>query len=109
MLTEVEARRAGEELLRRLNGSGWELCVHENCGWHYYCHNGLLSVYENGVGKYFTLLSADPNLKACGEIYWTEEERFDDPNKAVEHQMMLARNFLNKIRRVVDGVEKRLL
>lgn len=107
MLTESEARARGADLMKKLRGTGWKLHVHENCGWHFACYNGTLSVFETH-GEYRTLFGINQEHPSCGEIYWSDNGTFTDPNEAVENQMKVAKAYFNKMRRAIDGVEKRL-
>ena len=110
MMTKKEATAAGKALLKQLEGKGWRLRVHENCGWHFAVVNDYMSVYRSGIdGMYSTLLSTQ--LERCsgaGEVYWTDELSFSDTNEAVAHQLELARQHLAKVQTVVTYLEKAL-
>ena len=102
MLTERQVGQTGQAALMKMKGSGWTLDVWDNCGWHFALRNGPISVYCNN-SKYSALLAAsgDPGV---GETYWTDNEHFDDPNEAVEHQLQLARNHIAECQAAVDAV-----
>ena len=107
MLTEVEARAKGAVLMSKLKGAGWWLRVWENMGWHFAAHNKHIAVYWYN-DQYSAMLTNDEQ-SGSGEIYWTDSEHFEDPNEAVDHQMKVARAFLNKLRRTVEYVEQKVL
>ena len=109
MLTEAQAKAKGAELLRGLNGTGWELKVFENCGWHYTACNKFISVHPSRGGKYFAMMTADEDRPGVGEVYWRSDGSFDTPQEAVEAQLQVARNHFDKVRQAVEYVEKHTL
>jgi len=42
-------------------------------------------------------------------MYFDRNDYFDDPNEAVAAQMKIARDFLNRVRRAVNYIEKQAL
>ena len=103
-MNKKQATSQGQALLKRMNGKGWKLRVWENLGWHYDIYLLGLTVHHPGK-NYSTLLSSDPeNYSGSGEIYWTPEKSFKDPNKAVEHQMKMARIFSDKCQKMVSDI-----
>lgn len=110
---DEEAQRAaatceGKALLARMHGKGWKLRVWENAGWWYAVENGALSISPTGLEyegrcRYSTLLGRDG---LSGEMFWTENKSYTDPNAAVRRQIKIARKFISEITAVVDKVER---
>jgi hypothetical protein len=98
------AARLGGELLAKMKGTGWQLRVWENLGWHYEVHNCVgdreVSVRVH-YGKYSVLFGHNG-----GEIFWTERKSYDDPNEAVRQQLKLARKFVDDLNVEVTKAEK---
>lgn len=101
--TRAAARAAGIKLLRRMKGRGWRLRVHENIGWHYCVFRGPLQVVPSGPRHYFCLLSDDPAARhpMGGSGMWLDQERYSNPNKAVDEQIRLAWEVIGRLTRAV--------
>lgn len=105
-----EARKAKNMLD---NPRAWKIEIFENLGWHWalYCGNLSLHGHYYDLSKkwnFFTLLS-DGKYHGVGEMYWSPENRgFENPQKAVNHQLKIANHFIKKVTGVVSGVETRL-
>lgn len=96
MKTKREATAAGKKLLSRMKTSGWKLRVWENMGWHYALENYGMSIHQDNPKETCSVLfSLDPEGPG-GSSIWCDKKQYKDPNKAVERQMELARNYANK-------------
>jgi len=113
MDSKAEATKAGKELLKKVKGN-WKLRVWENLGWHYALynkdHSGLNLYVSEGEcipkgNTYSCMLSSTPG-DSGGEMYWTDNYHSKDPNKAVEHQIKVARKFVDKLNKVMRKLEK---
>lgn len=91
MNTKAQALRAGKALLKKMKGYDWQVRVWENIGWHYEVHSGPVAVYPAGQGKYFCLISDDPQKGGSGLGLWTAQNSPSrkDPNQAVEEAVAL--------------------
>jgi hypothetical protein len=107
LLTEQEAREGGGLLLSKLTGVGWQLRVWSNdtLNWHFSVMNRFITVYQEGK-RYHAFLTIEEAHPGGGEVYWSDNRFFDDPNEAVADQMQRARAYLNKMRRAIEYVEK---
>jgi hypothetical protein len=98
MLTKKEAKKKGHELLAKMKTQGWELDVWQNLGWHYCLRKKYITLYPTTSGRYFTLMGEN----GAGEIYFsTKGSYFKDPNKAVEHQLVVAILHVSKCNRKI--------
>ena len=90
---------------------GWKAYVHENIGWHWCLEHldGHFCLYQSSfaaVGSgYYTLMS-DGKTAHSGCLNWLSQRHFNDPNEAVEYQLQIAREFVKKMTKWVDKVEK---
>ena len=94
--TKADATREAKKTLSLLkNKKGWKIVVWENLGWCFCLEKGGLSLWGHDYGsgmKYSCLLSN--NHPHAGEMYWSDHFSSKNPNKAVEHQLKLATDFL---------------
>lgn len=106
------AWRAGDRLRKKMkNPKAWKVDVYRTNGWSFtLCSGkvGQLQLHEEkavmGEASYWTLLSNDSGFG--GEVYWSpDRECFDDPNKAVEHQVQKAKQFQKKVNATIQGLE----
>ncbi len=95
---------AANKLCAKMNGKGWIASVHENLGWHYCVLNGPLMVMETGH-KYSCLLSSSANGFGAGEMFWNNDNHYGDPNQAVQEQMRIAQEFVNKCQKTIDATK----
>lgn len=101
MKTELEARKEATILIGKMKTKGWKARVWENLGWHYEIRKGCISIYPSGIGdklEYFALMGDGWGV---GEIFWSEQGTFCDPNIAYERQIELARAHVSKCIRMI--------
>ena len=104
--THIEATTAAAALLQRMTGSGWDLRVWENQGWHFELRNGPLQLYKHG-DRYSCLLGSEVPPTG-GEHFWEVEKRYCNPGAAIIAQLRVAREFLDRLNTLVSALEKRL-
>lgn len=92
-------------LLAKMKSKGWKPHIHENLGWHYCLENldGHLTLNESN-GQYYCLLS-EGDFKHSGSPLWHSEKCFNDPNKAVEAQIKMARNKVDELDKIIKQAE----
>lgn len=111
--SKLEAETAANDCLKLMKTKGWKICVHENLGWHWCLEHvgGHICLYQSSFAAagsgYYTLMS-DGETAHSGCLNWHSENHFNDPNKAVEHQLQIAREFAQKTTKWVDEVEKKI-
>jgi hypothetical protein len=108
MMTETEARAKGAEMMDGLLGADWQLKIWDNCGWHCMAINKFVSVHLATAGKYFAMLTTRDDIPGCGDSFFENNGRFDTPQEAVDACIADARSFMNKVRRTIDYVEKKI-
>ena len=111
-LTKATATEAANVLLRQMNTQGWNIKVWENLGWHYCLKlgdSGLSLSYCDMDATYSCLLSDRAEVLHGGMSWWLDRGSYKDPNKAVNGQLKLASEFINKLTTHVDGVTRVLL
>ena len=78
----VRATKGAKQLLKKLDGEGWQTTVWEKAGWHFKAESGPLAVFgdyfgKNGAARYAcTVLGHKPDNFVSG-----------DPNEAVAHTL----------------------
>jgi len=103
MKTKTEAAAAAAKLVKRL-GAGWRPRVWQNLGWHFAARKGPISVYPSLDGQFHCLIAETDEQAPAGSGYWSgsDTKTFDDPRKAVEHE-------LKKVAAFVTGVYNSML
>lgn len=105
MRTNAQAVEEGKIVKAMLkNPKGWRIHTWNNLGWHVCLRKGGLSLnwsknYDD-TRSFFTLLGMDH--VGAGETFWTPSKHFRNPNKAIEHQIRMARTFLKRATATVD-------
>ena len=105
---KAEAFAKARALQKRMRGGPWKIDVWHNFGWHYALRMGSLNLFSNCGDKYFCLMS-DTHGDSAGLPDWTEDYMYRNPNKAVAKQIKVARRYVNKLDKVVQFVEDRVL
>ena len=110
--TQEDAQKKANVMLKLMKGNGWRTRVWENLGWHYDVHNYALTVSISDIKKddektYWCGLASDEDKAGGTPVFWHDEEHqtFKDPNEAVKRQLMLAREFVDKVEKVVKNAE----
>lgn len=111
-MNEEQATESARNLLKRMRGKGWEYKVWEDEGWYYYMvFVGPLSVHPYGdeevKGEKYQCL-CEESLKKSERGIIKDYEWYTDPNQAVEQQIKIAREYVDKLNSVVKYVEKRI-
>lgn len=89
--------------------SAWTIVVWENSGWHVKLTCGGMSLRCEGnpilgQGVWWTLMSGD-GVPGGGSCYWTPGHiEFDDPNDAVDYQLNLCQQFMDRCQQSVSFV-----
>lgn len=102
------ATRKAKEL-QRIMGSGWAIRVWENLGWHYELTHGPVGLFKSeGNGKYYAMISNDPNKAGGGLSFWTEEDHggFTDPKMAVRSAIKYMQSVLQHSNMVLQAAIK---
>lgn len=95
---KADAVQKANALLDKMKGNGpWTAIVGENLGWHYHVQSGNLKVYEHSIGHYSCLLGT-----FGGEMFWSLDGSWDDPNEAVKAQLQKAEEFIRGCQSMVD-------
>ena len=105
--TKKEATSLGRKLVKKLDGKGWRLRVHENLGWHYNVWKGPISINAsfNPRGKKTTysvlISSSDERPPVGGLVLWTSNDTsrasHKDPNVAVRRAVKYARLVIDRL------------
>jgi len=106
---ELEARKDAERLLKRMQGSGWEVKVWESAGWHYAVTTGALTVHvwEPASSKMSVAYSAslsDDYSNADLDI-WSDYNLSEDPNVVVRAKLRKAKETLENLDKIVTETE----
>jgi hypothetical protein len=96
----------------------WQIVLHENMGWfwrlrhnlgHLTVSGGQIPYKDNPNRNFHAMLDTDASGSGCSSL-WYDEQRFKDPNRAVEHRLKLANDhlagvlgLLQKVNPVVGG------
>lgn len=105
-MKKADAMKYGVALRDRMIGKGWKLRVWENLGWHYSVQCGTIAVHashhsSDGKVLYSTLMSTNVADIGVGSSIFYEQRHFNDPNKAVRHQMKIARAVVKQLNDVM--------
>ena len=111
---KAEAFAKARALQKRMRGGPWRISVWHNHGeWCYALRMGSLNLYPTDSGKYFDgkyfCLMNDTHGDSGGLPAFTEDYTYRDPNKAVAKQIKVARQYVNKLDKVVRFVEDRVM
>lgn len=108
MKTKAQVTAEAKKTLKQMKTKGWEIRVHENLGWHWCLENvgGHFCIHGED-NCYWTLLS-DGDYAHTGSVDWNARKEFSDPNRAVDHQLTLAREHRDKISAWINQVEDAL-
>ena len=109
MKTHADAATRGAQLLGKMRGSGWELRVWENFGWHFAVGNGVVSVREHSrpPGGYSCMVAGSHDMPGSGSGFWTTKgTRFVDPNEAVRNEVEAARAVVDRLDALVQQAER---
>lgn len=80
-----------------MEGRGWKIRIWENLGWHYSVETKRVSVSPSVVkGEYFCL------LKPHYSLFGSDNNRYRNPNAAVEACLAIARDNLGRYIQIVD-------
>ena len=115
--TKAEIMAAGQRVLKMMKSPGWKLRVHNNIGWHYSVYHPKSGIqlccgYQQLNPKNFSTLMSESqgaDYGGTGSTLWSHDKYFKDPNKAVEYQLKLARDFVNNLKNVVENAEREIL
>ena len=107
MRTEKQALSLGNKLLNRMKGKGWKLTVWENIGWYYKVSLGNICVHSSGR-CYSTLLAKNKEFEGCGEMFWSNDRCFTDPNEAVKYQMKIAQEFVDQCQKSITTINRKI-
>ncbi len=105
--TKEQALRRGNAVLRKMNGNGWKVSVHENLGWYFRVECGAIRVYEDEFkGKItYSVLMSDSMEGAGGSYDWVDKKSYKDPNRAVREQLRRARAYVDYKNQLVSWHE----
>lgn len=99
MLNQQSAKQLGAKMRKQMRDpKQWQIRVHQNLGWFvklvHKPSDGLLTVAPEYAGKpiYTAMLSLSTPL--CGDYRWTDSQRFDNPQDAVDYMVDRARHTL---------------
>ena len=97
----VESAKATVKLMQPQKG--WKIRVWENLGWHWEIKKGNLEVhFSHPSRQYWATLSEDGG---SGDSFDTNFTAYcTDPNRAVEHKLQIANNYIKKLQQIIKEV-----
>lgn len=114
-MNKTEAKNQAESVRKRMhNPKQWKVRLWENLGWHWALDCGQLTIHcgcytpASNKLRFSCMLTTDKESVGSGEMFWTDDQFFDDPNDAVSHQITLAVDHLNKCVGAVNSVTDRI-
>lgn len=112
-MTKFQANKKAKELLKKVKGKGWKICFHnyglsndEKCWTSFIYNKGMIVFVHDYDDKYDCVFSSNKNCfqgdKVWSEAYFSSK----DPNEVIERQLKLAKDYVEKISKVVKDFEE---